>query len=66
MAQSVDRIFYGKETIKKHDIVMIKHEVMESKLMEQGMIFQEAHNNTNEVFNYTKELIKYKKSRKME
>lgn len=66
MAQSVDRIYYGKETIKKHDIVMIKHEVMESKLMEQGMIFQEAHDKTNETFNYTKELIKYKKSRKRE
>lgn len=40
--------------IQRHDIIMLHHELMELKLMADGYSYEEAHNKTNEVFDYQK------------
>lgn len=59
IAQSWDRLFKGKD-IQKHDITLINHELMESKLMLKGLSYDEAHKQTEIKYNYLKELIKWK------
>lgn len=56
IAQSWERLFRGKN-IQKHDLTLINHELMESRLMEKGMSYIEAHNITQKKYNYFKELI---------
>jgi len=55
MAQSWQRMIDGRE-IKAHDIVLLKHELMEIDLMDKGLSQQEAHDLANEKFNYRKAL----------
>ena len=55
MAESWRRLREGKE-IQKHDITLLHHELMESKLMANGMSYDEAHNETEKYYNYSKEL----------
>ena len=56
IAQSWERLFRGTN-IQKHDLTLINHELMESRLMEKGMSYIEAHNITQKKYNYFKELI---------
>lgn len=44
---------------KPHDITMIKHELMERDLMEQGMSQEEAHKITSKKYNYDKEASEF-------
>ena len=62
MAESWRRLREGKN-ILKHDIVMMYHELTELTLMEQGMSYREAHNETDKIYNYLKELKKWQKKR---
>ncbi|HEM6189601.1 TPA: minor capsid protein [Streptococcus suis] len=58
MAQSWDRLFSGKD-IQKHDITLLHHELMESKLMAEGMNYDTAHKITQKKYDYLSELIKW-------
>lgn len=66
MAESWQRLISGKP--EKHDITLLKHEIMEKKLMQSGMSQEMAHIETSKVYNYSKEagefyakIKKYKK-----
>lgn len=58
MAQSWQRLIDGKN-IQKHDITLIRHELMEQRLMQQGLSQREAHMKTEKVYNYGKESRDY-------
>ena len=58
MAQSWSRLFDGKN-IQKHDITLLHHELMESKLMAKGKDYDTAHKITQEKYDYLGELIKW-------
>lgn len=58
MAQSWQRLIDGKD-IQKHDITLLKHELMESVLINQGYTQREAHKKTEEKFNYGNESREY-------
>ncbi|MGQ7337094.1 minor capsid protein [Streptococcus suis] len=58
MAQSWNRLFSGKD-IQKHDITLLHHELMESKLMAEGMNYDTAHKITQKKYDYLSELIKW-------
>ncbi len=54
MAESWQRLINGK-AIREMDIIMLKHELMEYRLMnEQGLDYWTAHNIAEEKYNYTK------------
>lgn len=58
MAQSWQRLIEGKN-IQKHDLLLLEHEMYEIILVEDGMSQQEAHNHTNEIYNYRKGCDEY-------
>lgn len=58
MAESWQRLIDGKN-IQPHDITLIQHELMESKLVKDGMPQDEAHIITSGVYNYKKEVEEY-------
>lgn len=59
MAQSLRRLRVG--TPLKHDIIMLKHESHEARLMDnKGMSYREAHELTNQIYNYQKALNEWK------
>ena len=58
MAQSWQRLIDGKD-IQPHDLTMIKHEIMERRLMSEGMSQEEAHILTAKKYNYDKEATEY-------
>jgi hypothetical protein len=60
MAQSWQRLIDGKN-IKPHDIVLLKHELLEIDFMKQGYSQDNAHNMTNLTFNYKKALKEWGK-----
>ena len=41
--------------------MLLKHELMELGLMEQGMVYETTHDITNTKYNYKKKLNKYLK-----
>lgn len=54
MAQSWQRLINGKD-IEEMDYVLLEHELMESNLMDKmGMSYIEAHETTNQTYNYSK------------
>lgn len=58
MAESWQRLIDGKE-IQSHDITLLKHELMESSLVENGLSQEEAHRRTSLEYNYGKEANVY-------
>lgn len=52
IAESIRRLREGTN-IQAHDLILIRHEAMESDYMESGMTFEEAHAKTEEQYNYT-------------
>ena len=58
MAQSWQRLIDGKN-IQPHDITLIKHEIMESKLMKLGYSQRKAHNATSKLYDYKTECEEY-------
>ncbi len=51
MVQSFRRLLSGVD-VKEHDVTMLHHELMESKLMRQGMDFDSAHEMAQTKYNY--------------
>lgn len=53
MAESWRRLTeVGGKNVQKHDLVMLHHELMELNLMAKGMSYDDAHEKTNEIYNY--------------
>lgn len=46
-------------TPEPHDLTMIKHEIMEKELMEQGLNQDKAHIITSKKYNYDKEATEF-------
>ena len=57
MGESWRRLILGKP--EPHDITLIKHEIMESELMEQGYSQNEAHILASKKYNYGEETKKF-------
>ena len=57
MAESWRRLIDGKP--EPHDIIMLKHELMEKELMKKGMSQEEAHIVTSQKYNYDKEATEF-------
>lgn len=57
IAQSWDRLTRGN--IEKHDLTLIKHEIMEKDLIKKGYTQDEAHKITSKKYNYKKEAGEY-------
>ncbi len=56
MAESFRRILEGKN-IKPHDLILLKHENLESNLMKKyNMVYEDAHELTNRKYNYRRAL----------
>lgn len=53
MAQSWQRLMSGKN-IQEKDMVLLKHEYMELRLMEKGFTQDEAHIRTSKRYNFAK------------
>lgn len=58
MAESWQRLIDGKN-IQNHDLTLLKHEIMEKRLMENGYSQDEAHIVTSQKYNYAKEAYEY-------
>ena len=52
MSQSWQRLIKGRN-IEKEDIILLNHEFLESILMAEGLSADEAHNRTQEIYDYT-------------
>ena len=63
MQQSWMRLREGKN-IKKHDIIMLKHELLEAEIMNNNpnITYEEAHAMAEKVYDYNKELSEYLKN----
>lgn len=57
IAQSWQRLAQNK--IEDHDLTLIKHEIMERKLIAKGLTQKEAHEITSKKYNYKKESSEY-------
>ena len=57
MAESWQRLIEGKP--KKHDITMLRHEILEKSLINEGLSQSEAHVIASEKYNYSKEASEY-------
>lgn len=57
MGESWRRLIAG--TPEPHDLTLIKHELMEKKLMLDGMSQDEAHIVTSRIYNYDKEATEF-------
>lgn len=53
IAESWRRLAFDKENIQPHDILLIKHELNEIDLVNKGYSQSQAHDMTNELYNYT-------------
>lgn len=58
MAESWQRLIEGKK-ILPHDLTLLKHELMECDLVQQGHTQEEAHVLTSAIYNYAKEAHDY-------
>ncbi|MDO4541487.1 MAG: phage minor capsid protein [Bacillota bacterium] len=58
MAETWRRLIEGKD-IQPHDITLLRHEIMERELIEQGFSQDEAHRITSKKYNYRKEADAY-------
>ena len=57
MAESWQRLINGNP--ESHDLTLLKHEMMEKRLMSKGMSQDEAHRVTSNKYNYSKEAAEY-------
>ena len=51
------------KNIQPHDLVMLRHELMEHSYMAKGMKYDEAHELTNQTYNYRKAWIAWMKEK---
>lgn len=59
IAESWQRLAGFGSEIQPHDIVLIKHELMEMELVAKGYSQEDAHNMTNKLYNYTEDSDAY-------
>lgn len=60
IAESWQRLASSKKEIKKHDLILLEHEIMEQMLiLHEGMSQEKAHNETNKKYNYTEASDEY-------
>lgn len=59
IAQSWQRLAYDFENVKNHDFTLLKHELREMALVNQGYSQSEAHRITERDYNYRIESIEY-------
>ena len=57
MAESWQRLIEGRP--ETHDVTMIKHELLEMKMVKQGKSQKDAHILASKEYNYSKEAIEY-------
>lgn len=57
IAESWQRLING--TPEPHDITLLRHEMLERKLMKEGMSQEKAHIEASRKYNYTKEAVEY-------
>lgn len=55
ISESWRRLAYDPERIQPHDLLLIKHELREMALVQQGYSQSEAHNLTDKNYNYAKD-----------
>ena len=65
IAESWRRLAFDKDNIKPHDITLIKHELLEMRLVSEGISQDEAHDLTENQFNYQKESDEFYEKLKM-
>lgn len=65
IAESIQRLRNGKG-IQSHDVILLKHEALESDYMSMGFSFEEAHEKAEYSYNYTLALRAYLKENKLE
>lgn len=58
MVQSWERLFSGKN-IQPHDLTLLRHELLESKLMAEGLDYDTAHRITQKEHDYLADLVKW-------
>ena len=54
IAESWRRLAFDKNNIKEHDLLLLKHEMHEMKLVLDGTPQRLAHDETNKIYNYQK------------
>lgn len=59
IAESWKRLAFDKKNIRPHDILLLKHELMEIGLVKEGLSQQEAHNMSSKLYNYAKASDEY-------
>ena len=59
IAASLKRIIEGGKVLE-HDRILIEHENLESEYMRQGLAYTDAHNKTNETYDYAAALERFK------
>lgn len=62
IAESWRRLAFDPENIKPHDITLLHHELMELKLVSEGVPQDEAHIITSRKYNYSQESFDYYQS----
>ena len=67
MAESFQRVIEGKN-IQEHDIILLKHELMEANLMadDPSMVYETAHEIAQRKYNYGEALTEYLKNNNLE
>ena len=67
MAESFQRVIEGKN-IQEHDIILLKHELMEANLMagDPSMVYEIAHEIAQRKYNYAEALTEYLKNNNLE
>ena len=59
IAQSWQRLSDPNMVIEPHDITLIEHELLEIRLVQDGLSQREAHERATERYNYTEECFNY-------
>ena len=59
IAESWRRLAFDPEHIQPHDLTLIRHELMEMRLVNEGLTQDEAHTITSRTYNYSKESSEY-------
>ena len=65
IAQSWQRLMGKPSGILEHDLILLRHELMEMSLIHQGLSQHAAHDKTNKVYNYTVASDAYYESQKV-
>lgn len=60
MAESWRRLSeVGGKEIQEHDLIMLNHELLEQEFMSKGIPYEQAHEETNKIYNYQVAWIKW-------